>query len=97
MLIVVPEFFVLETSAVYYVLCLLCDVSLVWLKVELVTASTILVGSVIFKAQTARVCRTIVGAQTKGVYVYLSKLRESVAIVVVRVAVTVALVYSNAV
>ena len=78
-------------------LCLFGYIAFVRLQVELVSSATCLVRGVVLKAYAACVCRAVVCTQTEGVQVYHTKLRESVAVVVVRVAVAVVLIHGYAV
>ena len=97
MLVAIPTVVVRHTTAVDYMLCLLGDVALMRLQVELVTATAQLVGSVILQTQTSVVCRAVVCAQAKGIHVQLAKFREAVAIVVIRVTVAVVGIHSHAI
>ena len=89
MLVAIPTVVVRYTATVDNVLCLLGNVTLMRLQIELVSATAQLVGSVILQTQTSVVCRAVVCAQSKGIHVQLAKLREAVAIVVIRVTVAV--------
>ena len=97
MLVFFPEEVVRQASAVDDVLGLFGDVGFERFEVELVTAPTELVGSVVFDAQTAELARLVVRTQAEGVHVELTDFGKAVAIHIVRIAVAVGFVHGNAV
>ena len=88
-LVSVPAKIVGYSTAVYDMLCLLCDIALMRFHIELVTSTTQLVCSMVLQAETACMCGAIICTQTESIYVYLAKFGETVAVMVVRIAVAV--------
>ena len=96
-LVFLPEHVVRQASAVDDVLGLFGDIGFERFEVELVTATTELVGSVVFQAQTAELRRLVISTETEGIHVQLTDFGEAVAVHIVRIAVAVGFVGSNTV
>lgn len=97
MLIFTPEEVVAQATAVDDMLGLLCDVRFVRLEVELIAAAAKLVRSVIFQVDAAEMRRAVIGAKAESIHVQLAQFGEAVSIAVVRIAVAIAFVKSDAV
>lgn len=97
MLIFTPEEVVAQATAVDDMLGLLCDVRFVRLEVELIAAAAELVRSVIFQVDAAEMRRAVIGAKAESIHVQLAQFGEAVSIAVVRIAVAIAFVKSDAV
>ena len=96
-LVFFPEEVVADAAAVDDMACLLGDVSLVGLQVELIPPTAQLVGGMVFQVDAAEVGGSIVRPKAESIHVELAQFRESVAIAVVGVTVAVGLIECNAV
>ena len=88
-IIPLPTMVVGNATAVYDMTRLLGNVTLMRFKVEFVSTTTELVRRMILHAQAACMSRTIIGTQTESVEIHLSQFRETVTVVVVRIAVAI--------
>ena len=97
MLVGHPADIICDTTAVYHVLGLLGNITLMRLKIELVTATAQFVGRMILKTQTAGICRAVKCAHTEGIDIHLAKFGETVTVMVIRVTVAIVLIERYAV
>ena len=97
MLVFLPEEVVCQSTAIDDMLGLFGNVTFERFHIKLVTTTTELIGRMILHTQTTELGRTIIGTETESVHVQLTDFRETISIHIVRITVTVRLIYGNAI
>ena len=94
MLVFLPEKVVCQATTIDDMLGLFGNISLKRFQIKLITSTTELIGRMILHIQSAELGRTIIGTETESIHVQLTDFREAIPIHIMRITVTIRLIYS---